>query len=134
MAKSARKSVASKSAASRKAPVASTRVQPRPVVNPGNTALTVENQEAADREVASRQRLSDEARAKNSDKTKAEMDKAPGKPFIPARNALNKLDEEIRKIRDTDREHWKPSEMRRFRDEAIAVARRVEDMVTGDAD
>jgi hypothetical protein len=110
------------------------RVQPRPVVANGPTALTVESQEAADREVASRQRLSDEARASDADKKREEMNKAPGKPFQPARDALNKFDEEVRKMRDADREYWKPSEMRRLRDEAAGVARRLEELVTGDAD
>jgi hypothetical protein len=108
--------------------------QPRPVVNPGSTGLTVENQEAADRETAARVRLSEEASAREQDKTREEFEKAPGKPFQPARDALNKFDEEVRNMRDADREHWKPSEMRRLRDEAAGVLRRLEDLVTGDPD
>ena len=107
-------------------------VQPRPGDGPSPTTLSVENQEAADREVAQRERLASEG--SDNEKRRDEAEKHPGKPFQPARDALNKFDEEVRNMRDADREHWKPSEMRRLRDEAMGVVRRLEDMVTGDAD
>jgi hypothetical protein len=108
--------------------------QPRPVIAPPSTTLTVDNQDAADREIASRVRLRDEAASRDSDRQRIELEKAPGKPFKPARDALNKLAEEIRNMRDTDRTHWKASEMRRFRDELYGLTRELEPMVTGDAD
>ncbi len=110
------------------------RVQPRPAVVQGATGLTVETQEASDREVSERARLSNDAASRNSEKERQELLKAPGKPFKGARDALNKFSEEIQKIRDANREHWQPSEMRRLRDEVYDAVRSVEDMVTGDAD
>ncbi|MBA3242287.1 MAG: hypothetical protein H0T60_13745 [Acidobacteria bacterium] len=108
--------------------------QPRPVVTNATTGLTVESQEAADREVNQRSRLAADAASRSSDKRREEMEKAPGKPFQPARDALNKFSEEIQKMRDEDREFWKPSQMRLLRDEAAGILRSLEDMVTGDVD